>query len=88
MKMAFFTRGENNVLLAFLYIPPDGTRYSNEEHFDVIETDILEFSNNDDDILIAGYFNVRTILYSLIQTIFILCILIMLYRNIYWMYKT
>ena len=49
-----FTQGENNVLLAFLYIPPGGTRHSNEEHFDVIE-----FSNNDD-ILISGDFNART----------------------------
>ena len=49
-----FTQGENNVLLAFLYIPPGGTRHSNEEYFDVIE-----FSNNDD-ILISGDFNART----------------------------
>ena len=58
MKTAFGLNEER--ILAFLYIPLGSIRYSNEEHFDVIENDILEFSNNDDGILISGDFNART----------------------------
>lgn len=31
-------------VIAFSYIPPEGTRYANAEYLDVIERDVLNFS--------------------------------------------
>jgi len=50
---------KENILFGVVYIPPEGSVYSNIDIFDKIERDISSYCSNFDNIVLLGDFNSR-----------------------------
>ena len=51
---------EKNLILAIVYLPPEGSRYSNIEMFDLLESSLLSLDFSNSLLCLVGDFNART----------------------------
>jgi hypothetical protein len=47
------------VLLGYVYVPPENSKYSSEEVFNEIENEYIDFSKNIEHLLLIGDYNAR-----------------------------
>jgi hypothetical protein len=55
-----FLKVDNDVYIGFVYIPPEGSRFYNNEMFDSVSESILNVLSKSDYVMLMGDFNART----------------------------
>ena len=53
-------KNQENICLIAVYIPPQGSAYSKENHFDILEDSISEIRENCEKIILVGDLNSKT----------------------------
>ena len=55
-----FLRSQNKAMFGFVYIPPNQSKYYDNNSFDQLEGDIINFQNSGYNVVLLGDFNART----------------------------